>query len=235
MAEYQRVIREVTEPATIGDLKVDAILERVTNFDSDVTQYPVEDGFPISDHIDRKPITLSMTVVCTPTPVQWFKEMGASATRMNEVFQAISDIYKAGEPITVTTPEAIYENMVMTHAPLPRNVSDGYCYRMQLDFMQVRRASQKTEAISPEQTDPEASGSAGATEKDAGSANQTDIGTGVKLIDNDAGTYETDLFPVDTDSAGKATAGAIETAKEQTAHAAAIAVMKSLVAVTWRK
>jgi hypothetical protein len=153
---------------------------------------------------------------------------------MNEVATAIADIYNKGEPVTVTTHDAIYTDMIMTHAPLPRNVQDGYCYRMQIDFVHVRRAGQRTEAISESETSAEAAGSAGETEKDAGSANQSDIGSGVKLVENDAGTYETDLFPVDTESASKATAGAIDTKKEETAYAAAIAVMNSLVAVTWR-
>lgn len=232
MPDYPRIIREVSQPATIGELQVDAILERTANLDSDVTEFPVEDGFPISDHVERKPITLSMTVICTPTPVQFLKP---SATRMNEVVSALFEIYKAAEPITVTTHDAIYENMIMTHAPLPRNVSDGYCYKMQIDFVQVRKAGQRTEAIPTDEVSGEAQGSAGATEKDTGSASQTDIGTGIKLVESDAGTYSTDLFTVDTDSAGKATAGAIETKKEQTAHAAAIAIIESLVAVTWRK
>lgn len=235
MPQYQKIRPEVTQPATIGDLQVDAILERVSNWDSDVTEYPVEDGFPISDHVTRKPLTLSMTVVCTPTPVSWFKELGASATRMNEVATAIADIYNKGEPVTVTTHDAIYTDMIMTHAPLPRNVQDGYCYRMQIDFVHVRRAGQRTEAISESETSAEAAGSAGETEKDAGAANQSDIGSGVKLVENDIDMYETDLFPVDTDMSGKAVAGEIETRKEQTAHAAALAVMASLVGMVWRK
>lgn len=235
MAEYPKIMYEVKQPATIGDLQVDVILDRETTYDSDVTEFPVEDGFPIADHVERKPLRLSMTVVCTPTPVQWFKELGASSSRMNEVVAAIADIYKKAEPITITTPDAIYTDMVMLHAPLPRNVQDGYCYRMQLDFVHVRKAKQRTEQISPADTTGEASGSAGETEADAGAASQTDIGSGVKLVDNDAGMYETDLFPVDTDMSGKAVAGEIETRKEQTAHAAALAIMMSLVGMVWRK
>ena len=234
MAEYPRIFPKVTQPATIGDLKVDVILERETVFDSDVTEYPVEDGFPISDHVERKPLALSLTVVCTPTPVSWFKELGASAARMNEVVDTIAAIYRKAEPITITTVDAIYEDMIMTHAPLPRNVDDGYCYRMQLDFIHIRKAAQRSEKITESGTNAEASGSAGETEKDAGAASQSEIGTGLKTVKTENGTYETDLFTVDTDAAGRATAGEIETRKEQTANAAAIAVAKSLVGMFWR-
>lgn len=235
MAEYQKIMQEVTQPATIGDLKVDAIIERETTYDSDVTEYPVEDGFPISDHVTRKPLKLTMTVICTPTPVQWFKEMGASATRMNEVVEAIAEIYKKAEPITITTPDAIYKDMIMTHAPLPRNVTDGYCYKMQIDFVHVRKAKQKTEQISESNTEGEIQGSAGESEKDAGAASQTEIGSGVTLIKNESGTYSTDLEVADTTSAGRTVDGAIETRKEQTAHAAAMAAINSLIGQLWRK
>ena len=235
MAEYPKIMYEVTQPATIGDLKVDVILEREVTYDSEVTEYPVEDGFPISDHVTRKPLKLTMTVICTPTPVQWFKELGASPSRMNEVVEAIAEIYKKAEPITITTPDAIYTDMIMLHAPLPRNVENGYCYRMQLDFVHVRKAKQKTEQISESNTEGETQGSAGESEKDAGAASQMEIGSGVTLVKNESGTYSTDLEVADTTSAGKTVDGLIDTRKEQTAHAAAMAVINALVGVLWRK
>ena len=235
MAEYPKIMYDVTQPATIGDLKVDVILERETTYESDATEYPVEDGFPISDHVERKPLRLSLTVICTPTPVQWFSELGASSSRMNEVVEKIAAIYQKAEPITITTPDAIYTDMIMLHAPLPRNVSDGYCYRMQLDFAHIRKAKRRTESVSENNTDGETQESAGETEKDAGSASQTEIGSGVTLVKNESGTYSADLETADTSSAGKIVAGEIDTRKEQTAHAAATAVISALVGTVWRK
>ena len=40
--------------ARIDTLEIDAIISREASFDSDVSQNPVEDGFPIADHVTRR-------------------------------------------------------------------------------------------------------------------------------------------------------------------------------------
>ena len=132
MATYQKITRDITEPAKIADLQVDVVLSKETTFDSEVTQYPVEDGFPVADHVTRNPMQLTMEVVCTPTPVTFFSNLGANQNRLNEVTNAIMKIYNDGEPITVTTADAIYKDMVMTHAPLPARSKMGFATKCRL-------------------------------------------------------------------------------------------------------
>lgn len=212
------------EKSKIGDLEVDAIIERTTNLNSDVTEYPVEDGFPISEHVTRQPITLSMTVVCTPTPVKagdadsdksqpWTED---EVNTLQGTADKLHEIYKKGEPIEITTPDAIYKDMVMTQAPLPRSVQDGVCYRMSLEFKHVRIVKEKTEDVSDE-----AKESAGETEKDAGSASQTEIGTGMETRDNQS------VIKVQSNTAGYEASGVENTGSEITASTAAESVNQS--------
>lgn len=224
MATYPRIMPEITQQATIGDLKVDVVLERETTFDSEVTEYPVEGGFPIHDHVTRKPMKLSLLVVCTPTPVTG----SPSQSRMNEVMNTIQSMYKAAEPVTVTLPDAIYRDMVMVHAPLPRTVRDGYCYRMQIDLVQIRKAKAKSEEIPEGNTSGEADSMSGTSEKDTGAASQKDIGTGLKTVDNTA-TVEINTAPQD-----RTTGGQLDTGKEQTANMVAQTLVACLVGRLWR-
>ena len=99
MATYQKITRDITEPAKIADLQVDVVLSKETTFDSEDTQYPVEDGFPVADHVTRNPMQLTMEVVCTPTPVTFFADLGANQNRLNEVTNAIMKIYNDGRKI----------------------------------------------------------------------------------------------------------------------------------------
>ena len=222
-ATYEpKIMYDLKEPATIGDLKIDVIIDRETTFDSEVTEHPVEDGFSIADHVVRKPIALTMNVLFTPTPVTWSELLGVSQNRMMEVVNSLQEIYRKGEPVTVTTVDAIYPDMMMTHAPLPRNVENGYCYSMQIDFVQIRRAKAKTEALPEGNTAETAEGKAGETEKDAGQASQEEIGTGVTMIENDA------VIEVDTTRIGKGQTGDIATGKEQEANSAARALWECL-------
>lgn len=222
MASYPKITRDITEPATIGDLQVDVVVSKETTFDSEVTQYPVEDGFPVADHVTRNPMGLTMEVVCTPTPVTFFADLGANQNRLNEVTNAIMKIYNEGDPITVKTADAIYKDMVMTHAPLPRTVDDGLCYKMQLDFVHVRRVKPKTEDVPEGQTSSEAEGKAGESEKDGGTADQNDIGTGMTTVDNTA-TVE-----VDTSFQDYSNMGNILTGREITAYVCASVISQIL-------
>lgn len=222
MASYPKITRDITEPATIGDLQVDVVVSKETTFDSEVTQYPVEDGFPVADHVTRNPMALTMEVVCTPTPVTFFADLGANQNRLNEVTNAIMKIYNEGYPITVKTADAIYKDMVMTHAPLPRRVDDGLCYKMQIDFVHVRRVKPKTEDVPEGQTSSEAEGKAGESEKDGGTADQNDIGTGMTTVDNTA-TVE-----VDTSFQDYSNMGNILTGQEITAYVCASVISRIL-------
>lgn len=216
MASYPKLMQEITEPTTIGDLQVDAVLSKEVTLDSEATEYPVEDGFPVADHVTRKPMQLTMEVVCTPTPVQFFDLLGINQNRLNEVANALQDIYNKAEPIKIKTADAIYTDMIMTHAPLPRKVEDGLCYRMQIDFVHVRRVKPKTEDIPEGQGSSEAEGKSGESEKDGGAADQNEIGTGMTTIDN------TETVDIDTSFMDASNSGSIMTGNELTAYAAAI-------------
>lgn len=222
--------------AKIGDLTVDCMLTKESRFDSDVTDNPIETGFVISDHVIRKPLELTMEVVFTPTPVTFggssnsllsnipvLSFVGSSSNgngsgRMNDVVNGIMSIYQAGEPITIETTDAIYTDMVMVSAPLPRSVENGYCYRMSLTFRHVVKVTQRTEEVPEDGAAADASGKAGETEKAGGAASQTEIGTGMTTRD---GTTSTG---VSTSGIDFSNAGGISIGMEQTATAAATVI-----------
>mgnify|MGYP000057967482 CR=1 FL=1 len=222
------IMPKPTQPAKIGDyLTVDVVMSRETNFDSEVTEYPVEDGFPIADHVVRKPMRLSMDVVFTPTPVTWGNSFLGGRT-LNAVTNMLMQIYQKGEPVKITLVDAIYTDMVMTSAPLPRNVENGYCYRCQLEFTHVRRAVQRTEDVPEEYAANDAAGKAGTTEKDGGAAAQTEIGTGLQTVDASAGSAGGGILGINTDNIDFGQLGAMATGSEATAYMAAYSVYQSI-------
>ena len=217
--------------AKIGNLTIDVVEAHEVKYDSEVTENPVEDGFPVADHVNRKPITLQLDVVFTPTPVTFSSGLSGLGTvltyvgaggsgsndgnRLNTVKDSLYKIYKKGDPITITLADGIYKDMVMTSAPLPRNVQNGICYKMQLNFVQVRIVSQKTENVGDD-----ASEMSGDTEQDAGAADQEDIGDGM----NEDGDIDVDTTSVDYSNAGDTDAGS-----EITAETAASSLNASIV------
>ena len=212
-----------TVPATIGDMQVDCVVDHVTSFDSQVTEHPIEGGFVIADHVARQAMKLSVTVIITPTPVSYFRIMGGSnPDRLGEASAYFEQLHLAGEPITIVLPDRICENMVMTSCPLPRNVQNGFCYRLGLEFTHVTIVSQKTEEIPEQNASGDAVGKAGATGTDAGASSQVNIGTGLTVRDNKK------YLALNTNQIDLRNLGQIQTGIELTASRCAYSVYRSL-------
>ena len=210
-------------PATIGDLQCDCIVDHVTTFSSQVTEHPIEGGFVIADHVARQAMKLSLTAIITPTPVSYFRIMGGSnPDRLGEAASYLEQVHLAGEPITIVLPDGIYDSMVMTSCPLPRNVQNGFCYRLGLEFTHVTIVSQKTEEIPEQNASGDAVGKAGATGTDAGASSQVNIGTGLTVRDNKK------YLALNTNQIDLRNLGQIQTGIELTASRAAYSVYRSL-------
>lgn len=227
------ILPKLTQPAQIGDmLECDVILSRTTTFESEVTQFPVEDGFSISDHCIRKPMKLTLEVLFTPTPVTWFlAALGGSRHSLNRVIDAVMDIWKKGDPVTIKLVDAIYTDMIMTSAPMPRRTEDGYCYKAILEFQHVRRVTQRTEDIPEDGCNADAQGKAGQTGKDGGMAATEEIGTGLQTIDpstvNDAESGDI-WTQIATGNVDLSQFGAIGVGLEHTAAMATVSIAQSM-------
>lgn len=209
-----------TVPSYIGDLAIDVVVDHTTNLDSETTDNAVETGWTVSDHIIREPLKLSLTAIITPTPVTYFNTFGgANLDRMSEAAAYLMRLYENGEPITVTLPDAIYDNMLMTRCPLVRNVENGFCYNLALEFKHIIFVEQKSEEIPEANASGDAVGKAGETGKDAGTASQVDIGSGV--------TFRSNSAEIDTNKIDLRNFGSIATGVELTAARAVSSLLTS--------
>ena len=210
----------ITVPSYIGDMAIDVVVDHTTNLDSDTTDNPVETGWTVSDHVIRDPLKLALTAVITPTPVTYFNAFGGSnLDRMSEAAAYLMRLYEQGEPVTITLPDAIYDNMLMTRCPLVRNVQNGFCYQLALEFKHITFVEQKAEEIQEANATGDATGKAGETGKDAGTAAQVDIGTGV--------TFKSNTAQIDTNKIDLRNLGNIATGVELTAARATYSVLTS--------
>lgn len=60
----------MANPAKIGDLTLDALIEESEEKANTVTQFPVEDGSQISDHVIKRPDVLVIRGVVTNAPIR---------------------------------------------------------------------------------------------------------------------------------------------------------------------
>ena len=59
-------------PASLGGIEFDCTISRERSYEADIPEYPVEDGYYVSDSIHKKPLTFELVVFVTNMPVTCF-------------------------------------------------------------------------------------------------------------------------------------------------------------------
>lgn len=123
----------------VGCVELDASIEEQHSSENEITQYPVEQGVDISDHVKRLPDRLTLRGMVTDTPIK----LGATnigANRSIETYQDVIQILDDAETITIVTTLKQYENMMLKSVDVPRNARLGHAVEMSLSFRQIQTA-----------------------------------------------------------------------------------------------
>ncbi len=164
------------EPAKIGEIELDASLSESHQFASEVTQFPVEDGSVITDHIQNKPDEVSINGFVTNTPVRSFATIGAAidlvrssgiSGRTELAFEALERIHRDRELVTIVTNLKTYADMALQSLTVPRNAAIGDVLEFSADFVKVVKVS--SALVTVENLLPV--GKKGSSTKDAGKQN----------------------------------------------------------------
>lgn len=143
-------------PLLIDNYEIDAEISSEHQFDSEVTEHPVEKGGDVTDHVRAKPIVLTIEGVVSDTPI------GALAARRNqftivdgEAFALPSDealarllqIRDNREPVTVETSLRVYENMALESLSTTRDAATGDCLRFRATFRQLELVTNRRTTV----------------------------------------------------------------------------------------
>jgi len=154
----------VRQPVTIDGIGFDALIDESKQYESEVPAYPVERGFEVSDAIILKPITLSMTLFLTNTPVTHRARHGSSPTRVADVSKRLEELYFSREQVTVVTNEREYRNMAIVSFELKKSLETGSSREIPITFQEIRVTEAQTTTI------PASFGRSGASGTNAGAA-----------------------------------------------------------------
>lgn len=119
--------------STIGGVVLDATLTEDHQYNARVTNYPVENGKIISDHIINEPETVQITGIVTDTPLAILSSFNRSINAFNRLIQ----IHNNRERVTVVTGIKVYTDMVMTSLQVPRNVQTGQSLTFIIDLQKI--------------------------------------------------------------------------------------------------
>ena len=167
MALIDMVFRLVDTPQTmIGALQLDALISEQTSLSNGVTQYAVEEGAPVSDHISSEAEKLTIEGVVTGASVSLFGVHGRS--KMIEAKEALRVINEQRQPITVVTGLDVYPEFAMESCDISRNADDGEKLHISISLTKIRKAKTREADIPPGKVRQSAAGKAGETRKPAG-------------------------------------------------------------------
>lgn len=167
MALIDMVFRLTDTPQTmIGAVRLDALISEQTSLANGVTQYAVEEGAPVSDHISTEAEKLTIEGVVTGASVSLFGASGRS--KMIEAKEALRVINEQRQPLTVVTGLDVYPEFAMESCDISRNADDGEKLHISISLTKIRKAKTKEADIPPGKVRQNAAGKAGQTKRPAG-------------------------------------------------------------------
>ncbi|MFU0883302.1 phage baseplate protein [Kluyvera cryocrescens] len=113
---------------------------------ADVTSYPVENGADVSDHVQVKNNTFTMSGIITETPVRLEKDLlysaGVNGTRISQAIQYLDKIFDSRQPITLVTEHKVYEDVILSG--ISYDYKSEFAMQFDLEFEQIRLVSTAT-------------------------------------------------------------------------------------------
>lgn len=170
------------QPVSIDGIEFDALINSDEEYSSDIPQYPVEDGYEVSDNITLKPLELSMTLFVTNTPVTHAMRHGVSPMRVDMVISRLLDMRDKKDLVKIVTSDKTYEDMGLTSISIPKEVKGAR--EISVSFTKVIKTHTEMVAI------PASYGKSGKTGVTAGTAKTASKAASSATSFGSGGTYK---------------------------------------------
>ena len=158
----------VGKRTTIGVLELDALLTESTSLNSQITEYPVEDGTVISDHITKESERLSLSGVITGAGTLF--NIGLGKYKMIAAKETLRELHAKRELVTIVTGLDVYTDFAIESLEIERNSDDGERLNISAEFRKIQKVTLRKEEMPPEKADNSVKGKAGQTKAKVGKA-----------------------------------------------------------------
>lgn len=158
------------QPVSINGIEFDAMLGEDYSLEASSPDYVVESGFTIGDSIILSAEILTLTLFVSDRPVT-FKSRFGGAGRVDSVVKQLKELYYGKQLVSVTTPDAQYDNMAIQSLKISRTNEYGYAREVPITLKHIRTTATQTTSI------PASYGKSGSTKAAAGTASTTSGGS----------------------------------------------------------
>ena len=135
------------QPVSVWGIEFDALIEETKSMSSNIPEYPVEDGFSVSDTIINEPIQVSMTLFLSNTPVTWLYRHGSSNGRVQRICKMIEQQWFQKNLTKIVTADTTYTNMGITSISIKKSKDLGYSREIAITAKKVRVTELQTVSV----------------------------------------------------------------------------------------
>lgn len=135
-------------------LELDAFLSEHHQHTAKATQFPVETGVVISDHVIQEPDVVRLDVIVSDTPLpawsSWSGEgIGLTTVRGRAaaLYRKVVELKEAALLVSLITTVHTYDSMVVEAVDLPVDFSTGDAARFSVSLRKIIRVGQRTVAV----------------------------------------------------------------------------------------
>lgn len=132
------------QPVSVWGIEFDALIDETKSMTSTIPEYPVEEGFSVSDTIINDPIQFSATLYLTNTPVTFLYRHGSSNDRVRLICNDIEKKWFEKKLTKIVTSDAVYTNMGLTSISIKKSADIGYAREISISAKKVRATKRKT-------------------------------------------------------------------------------------------
>jgi len=155
-------------PKSIGGFEIDAFLSESYKFANQVTEFPVEDGSNVNDHVTSEAVEISIQAFIGKAQFEvWEGDLPETMedlptddpkARIKQAYYELLSLKDDKQPLTVVLGLDTFENMVITSFEIDRDVSTGADLPFSMSFKQVRIISSETTTVNASNASAKSSG-----------------------------------------------------------------------------
>jgi hypothetical protein len=122
----------------IDGFEIDAVLRENHEYESTVTDYPLDEGSDASDHVINKPVTITLDSVVSDTPIGALADRrGTDTLPSSDAIAKLRRIRAARQPIVIVTTKGVYSSVVMQSLRIPVDANTGAALAFTAVFKQL--------------------------------------------------------------------------------------------------
>lgn len=131
-------MKKLKSPVTVGNVKFDVLMNESIERSAEVPQYPVEDGYKVSDAILISPLTISISALISNMPVTWKNKFKGQPYRTKTEVNKLIKLYEKRTLVSYYNRQKRYKNMAITSLSVPKTEEMTECVEISLTLQEVK-------------------------------------------------------------------------------------------------